>query len=81
VELIVRVRTFLFGQRLQKANDLSLSGGCSIELAADLREPSVDTIAEVDEVVSNSVEAGRRRMAKVAEFAPDGADVAVCSPG
>jgi len=74
VELIVRVRTFLFGERLQKASDLLLAGGRSIELAADLGEPSVGMIAEVDEIVSKSVEAGRRRMAKVAEFSPDGAN-------
>jgi hypothetical protein len=70
--------------RLKKVNDLLLSSGRGIELAAHLGKPLVDMVtevtevmSEVDEVLSKSVETPRRGLAELAELAAELADITV----
>ena len=81
VGLVGRFRAFSTGKRVQKVNDLLLSGGRRVEFAAHLREPSVDMIAEVDRVFSKRVEAGCCRLPEIAEVTSDRADVAIGGTG
>jgi hypothetical protein len=76
-----RFRPISTGKRVQKVNDLLLSGGRRVEFAAHLREPSVDMIAEVDKVFSKRVEAGCCRLSEIAEVTSDRADVPIGGTG
>ncbi len=78
------VMSLIRDDRLKKANDLLLSGGCGVEFAAHLGESLVDMLLEgpevrskVNEVLSEGVEACRCGLAELAEIVAKSADVAV----
>src|SRR5689334_11852597 len=86
--LVRRFRSFSARERVQKVDDLLLSGGSRVELAAHLCEAAVELIAEageifaqINEIFSKRVEAGRRRLPKIAEFTPDLTDVSIGGTG
>lgn len=69
---------------LQETDDLLLSGGYAVDLASHLSEAIVDVVTQIsgvlpqiDEVVSESVETGGGRLAKIANLTTKLADVSV----
>lgn len=82
------LRALIGNQRLDKVDDLLLTGCCGVEFAAHFGEalidvrPKVDEVgSEIHEVFAEGVEADRSRLPKVAEFVVECGHVAVGGSG